>query len=587
MNIDIRTLVFVLGITHLMQVAVFYQQYKVNKNYQGLGWWLMWSIAEVVGFAGILLRSIPSIHLIAIIIQNSGIFLGTIFIYIGIMRFLDKNVNLKIIFSVALLYIISMVYFIYVNDSIFMRSVIINAALAGISLLTAYALFVHKIPSIIYTANFNAAVFLMHGGVFIYRTVIFLSGAPIDDFFRPTFFNYIPFLDALIVSLLWTYGFIIMLNQRLNAEMREAKEHFEMIFSTSPDAALISRPHDGLIVNINDGFLALSGYTRGEIAGKSTLDIDIWEDPAERDKVVAELRDKGFCDNFEAVFQHKDGSRITGIMSAKIITLQGIPHIISVTRDITERKQMENEIRRLNTELEQRVAERTAKLEAANRELEAFVYSVAHTMRAPLRTLDGFAHILRKKFADKLDSDGNRFLNVIVAGARDINQLISDMLELLHVSLDKMNLVSIDMTGMVNSVYLEAASSEVRNKFIFSAGPLPDAFGDSAMMRQLWMNLISNAIKYALPKEDRRIVIGCNIKEGENVYYIKDTGVGFDPKYMHKLFGIFERLHSTEEFEGTGIGLAIVKRITNRHGGKVWAEGKVGEGATFFFTLKA
>ena len=196
-------------------------------------------------------------------------------------------------------------------------------------------------------------------------------------------------------------------------------------------------------------------------------------------------------------------------------------------------------------------------------------------MRSPLRTLDGFSHIIRKKYAGKLDSEGNRLLNVIRSGAHEINQLITDMLELLQVSLDKMNLSRIDMTGLVDSVYLETASSEVRDKFIFSAGPLPDAFGDPAMMRQLWINLISNAIKYTLPKEDRRIEIGSHEKEGENVYYIKDTGVGFDPKYTHKLFGIFERLHSTEEFEGTGIGLAIVQRIVKRHGGKVWAEGKV------------
>ena len=141
-----------------------------------------------------------------------------------------------------------------------MRYVIFNAAVAGTSLLTAYVLLVHKMPSIRTSAHFNAAVFLVHGGVFTYRTVMFLSGAPVDDFFRPTLFNYLPVLDALIVSLLWTFGFIIMLNQRLNAEMTEAKEHFELIFNTSPDASLISRLTDGLIVNINEGFTALTGF---------------------------------------------------------------------------------------------------------------------------------------------------------------------------------------------------------------------------------------------------------------------------------------------------------------------------------------
>lgn len=186
-----------------------------------------------------------------------------------------------------------------------------------------------------------------------------------------------------------------------------------------------------------------------------------------------------------------------------------------------------------------------------------------------------------------LDAEGNRLLNVLRSGAHEINQLITDMLELLHVSLDKMNSSRIDMTKLVDSVYNETASSEIRNKFIFSAKPLPDAFGDPAMSRQLWRNLISNAVKYTLPKEVRRIETGCLEKDGENIYYIKDTGIGFDPEYSHKLFGIFERLHNSKEFEGTGIGLAIIQRIVSRHGGRVWAEGKVGEGATFWFTVKS
>ena len=341
MNIDIRTIVLVLGITHLIQVAVFSQQYKTNKNYQGVGWWLLWSIAEVVGFAGLILRDIPSIHLIAIIIQNSGIFLGTIFVYIGVMRFLDKKVNPKIIFSVSTSFIIAIVYFTYVHDNAFMRSVIFNAAVAGTSLLTAYVLLVHKMPSIASTAHFIAVVFLVHGGVFTYRTVMFLSGAPVDDIFRPTLFNYLPVLDALIVSLLWTFGLIIMVNQRLNAENSETNENMELIFNTSPDAVLVTRLTDGYFININDGFTVLTGYTRAELIGKSTLDINLWKNPVDRRQLFTALTEKGFCENLEAVFQRKDGSQITAMVSAKIITMQGAPYIISVTRDITERKQAE------------------------------------------------------------------------------------------------------------------------------------------------------------------------------------------------------------------------------------------------------
>ena len=584
MNIDIRTLAVVLGITHVIQIVIFYYQYLINKNFRGPGWWLMWSAAEVIGFTFIILREIPSIHRVAIIGQNSMIILGVIFLYIGIMRFLDKKENRVIIISIFALFLLSLLYFIYVNDDIQMRSIIIDATLATVSFLTAHCLFVNKTRAITASANFTTAIFLAHGGFFTFRTVMLISGTP-DNMFVPTLLNAATYMDALIVSILWTFCFIVMINQRLNAEMREVKEHFELIFNTSPDAALITRLTDGIVVNINEGFTVLSGFTRGETIGKSSLDIDIWEDDADRQRVVTELVEKGFCENYEAVFHRKDGSRIFGMMSARIITLQGISHIISITRDITGRKRAENEIHKLNVELEQRVIERTAKLETANKELEAFVYSVAHTMRSPLRTLDGFSHIILKKYADKLDAEGNRLLNVIRSGAHEINQLITDMLDLLRVSLSEMNFSRIDMNKLVDSVYLVTASPEVRGKFIFSAGSLPEAFGDPAMMKQLWSNLISNAIKYTLPKEDRKIEIGSREKNGEDVYYIKDTGVGFNPEYTHKLFGIFERLHKVEEFEGTGIGLAIIQRIVSRHGGRVWAEGKEGEGATFYFTV--
>jgi PAS domain S-box-containing protein len=586
MNIDIRTLVFVLGITHIIQVIVFYYQYRINKNYRGPGWWLMWSAAEVTGFTFLILREIPSIHRIAIVVQNTMIVAGVIFLYIGIMRFLDKKENRPVALSVFILFFTSFLYFVYADDNIYIRSIILSVTLAIISFLTAYGLLVNKTPAINATANFTAVIFLLHGGFFSFRTVVLLSGVSYT-MFAPTPLNVAIYVDALIVSILWTFCFIVMINQRLNAEISEAKEHFELIFNTSPDAVLITRPNDGLIVNINEKFTELTGYSRDESVGKSSLSINIWADPEDRRRVVAELGEKGFCENYEAVFNMKDGSRLTGIMSAKIINILGVPHIISVTRDITRRKEAEDEIRRLNAELEERVAERTAKLETVNKELEAFTYSVAHTMRAPLRALDGFSSIIMKKHSDKLGSEGNRLLNIIRSSSHEINNFITDMLEFLRVSLDKITLSRIDMKMLVNSVYLETISQEIRSRFVFSVGALPEAIGDPEMMRYLWSNLISNAVKYTLPKEERRIEIGSCMIEGENAYYIKDTGVGFDSKYKDKLFGVFHRLHRAEDFEGTGIGLAVVGRIVSRHGGRVWAEGEVGKGATFYFTLKA
>jgi len=352
MNIDVRTLVVVLGITHLIQMVVFLHQYKANKTYQGIGWWLLWSATEVAGFGFILLRGIPSLAAIAITFQNALIVLGTIFLYVGVMRFLDKKENRGIIIPLYAIYVAALVYFISVNDNIIIRSVIINATLAAVSFVTARSLVVNKTRSIAASANFNSAIFLIHGFIFAHRAVMILAGTPVNDFFTPTLFNLIPYLDALIVSLLWTFGFIIMLNQRLHADVTEANEHFELIFNTSPDAACITTLNDGIIREMNGGFAAISGFTRDEAIGKPSLDINIWVNPDDRANVIEKLREKGSCQNYEAVFQRKDGSRITGLMSATIISLHGIPHILSVTRNIDDRKRAEEALRETNEYLE-------------------------------------------------------------------------------------------------------------------------------------------------------------------------------------------------------------------------------------------
>jgi light-regulated signal transduction histidine kinase (bacteriophytochrome) len=235
--------------------------------------------------------------------------------------------------------------------------------------------------------------------------------------------------------------------------------------------------------------------------------------------------------------------------------------------------------------LERRVVDRTTQLEAANQELEAFSYSVSHDLRAPLRAIDGFARILGEDYTARLGDEGQRVLGVICGEAKRMGQLIDDLLAFSRMSRQEAKSVPIDLTALAQAVFDEHALKAPGRQIRLKVQPLLTARGDCAMMRQVLTNLLSNALKYTRSRPVAEIEIGGRVEGAENLFYVKDNGVGFDMKYAGKLFGVFQRLHTEEEFEGTGVGLALVQRVIRRHGGRVWAEAKLNDGATFYFTL--
>ena len=255
--------------------------------------------------------------------------------------------------------------------------------------------------------------------------------------------------------------------------------------------------------------------------------------------------------------------------------------VIILVAIITERIE---KIRKLN-DLNRQLQKQSEKLEDANQELEAFAYSVSHDLRVPLRAIDGFSRILVEDYEDKLDEEGIRLLNIVRENTAKMGHLIDDILLLSRASRQEMLLNEIDMAALARSVYDEFQTDVTDRDVEFNVGDIPNAYGDRAMLGQVFQNLIGNAIKFTRNKNPAIIEVGGEKEGKEIVYYVKDNGAGFDMKYINKLFGLFQRLHSPEEFEGTGVGLSIVQRVIRRHGGSVWGEGAVGEGATIYFTL--
>jgi two-component system sensor kinase len=240
---------------------------------------------------------------------------------------------------------------------------------------------------------------------------------------------------------------------------------------------------------------------------------------------------------------------------------------------------------RILNEMNENLKKESEKLEDANKELEAFAYSVSHDLRVPLRAIDGFSRIVIEDYEDKLDDEGKRLLNVVRENTQKMGQLIDDILLLSRASRQEMRISPIDMESLVENIFKELKPSMENRDVQLEIKSLPQAYGDRTLITQVLTNLISNSIKFTRIREKAVIEVGAKVGKDENIYYVRDNGAGFDMKYVNKLFGLFQRLHGVDEFEGTGVGLSIVQRIIRRHGGRVWGEGKIDNGATIYFTL--
>lgn len=586
MKFDLPTLVFMLSLVGLTQVVALLIQYRVNSTYRGIGWWLLGSVAMSLGFVTLSFVEIKAIAIVSVI-SIPMLILGRLCLFVGTSRYLGEKLHKGLLIGSFALLCSTYYYFLFVQDNISLRTITASAGIGLFSLLNARLLFRSCRGHYLNVSAFTGALFLFSGLQLFYVILYTIISGPMQSYLDYTLPQVILFIVPSITGILWTFGFILMVNQRLVSDNQKEKENLRRMFNARPDAAILIRLEDGVLVDVNQGYLQMTGQTREEILGRSAQDVCRWKHPEDHRAFLATMRDKGECDNLEFESFHADGTEFTGMVSARILHLNDAPHVLSVTRDITERRKAERERAELDAKYQ-----RLQKAESLGRMAGAIAHHFNNQLQTVLTSLEILGHA-------SAGTDHARVLNRVRQATDRAAEMSGLMLVYLGHSLQEKELL--DLSERCRGALAAFRDHLPENVDLTEDFPRPGpvVLANGAELQEVFFNLMHNAVEALgqtlgtirlrirnlqagdLPAEHLMPVNWQPQAKEYACLEVADNGPGIPEGDIEKLFDPFY----TTKFTGRGLGLPVVLGIVQAHGGAVSLTSRAGEGSSFRILL--
>ena len=580
MALDIKTLTFAIGIIYIIQAIALHLLSLVITNYKGVNLWALGTLLLALGFFSMAFRTYLPFEKILILLGNAFHVLGFIFFVRGTKRFLgisDKQLNLYLYLFVFLL-VTS--YFTFIDNNLNARTVFYSAFVPPLLFYNSFLMIKYGKKDIRKTLFFVSSIFILFSFMLLFRSAYLLFVSPAQSFYSPDFVQSFTFMMAISLGLLWTFGLIIIVNQRLNHELAESKNHFELIFETIPDAVTISESESGLFINTNKGFSQISGLSKDDIKGKTVYDVNLWKNPKERKRAIKSIQKSGASIiNQEFVFRKKDGSEFTALVSATPIVVNEKDSILFVIHDISVLKQKENEI-----------ASKNHQLELVNAEKDKFFSIIAHDLRGPFSSIIGLAEVLSDSTSDLPKEKMNMLAHSLHRTATSTYNLLDNLLEWSRIQRGVKAYFPQPVTieKVINHT-IDGLKNAADNKQIALNVEFPldvTITADSQMLQTIIRNLVLNAIKFT-PKGGTVLLSAKQKSNGKTLFTVADTGIGMSSEICSSLFSFDAKNNrvGTNGEPSSGLGLCLCKEFVEEHGGTLRVESEEGKGSTFWFEI--